>query len=78
MHNQSVDKIIQLIDYSSTSSEDEEDHSTNEVAAAVEGGAAASAGEDVLLQEPRVSSSRMTKSESPRQQVRSKGFSHFM
>ena len=61
-------KIIQLIDYSSTSSSDDDDNgSSNEVA--VESSADATPGGDVLLQEPRVSSSRTTKSESPRQQV---------
>ena len=68
MTNKNKTRLIQLIDYSSTSSSDDDDNgSSNEVA--VESTADATPGGDVLLQEPRVSSSRTTKSESPRQQV---------
>ena len=59
------DKILQLIDYSSTSSSDDEAVAVESSATPGGGGG----GVDVLLQEPRVSSSRTTKSESPRQQV---------
>ena len=66
-NNKMMNKV-QLIDYDSTSSSEGEDNDNNSEVAVGNSAAEATSG-DVLLQEPRVSSSRMTKSESPRQQV---------